>query len=598
MSGKRIPILLLVATGIPAIGFLVSYSIQSQLNSDLAAEGLPSYQEICAVSELLENNEIAAACTEFSNIVLLGQASVGAGVLGLFIPLVYLGGAAFAGTNRKRLASVFPPLVQISLFLLSVSVLAQGAILTYAAYIGEIYAIERVHYFIIGAIGLGAFVAAVKLIASSFNLRSKLETTVIGDILTKDNAHQIHLFVADIANKLKARAPDNIVIGLEPNFFATSASVKVFGKDKPLEGETLYVSAPLARLLSKYELTAVIGHELGHFRGEDTVYTLKFAPVYAGLGKALDVMRTADEEGASGLAKLPALAMLSFMFDTFSRSERQVGRERELMADKAGAEVSSREALASALLKITLYSSLWEQVRKDNIERLTSGKITGNLSKVFENTAKYDVEHHTIDEIIADVSERTIEHPTDTHPPLKKRVESLGLSVSDFTKDSLSVPSDNAITLFEEAEVIERRLTLLEHKLMVALGAVHLPDEEEAQVNYILRASYMLVAAMVAADGRILPEEIKLAERIGCQLFDDFDTVEFREYCDHHEDLPEADEVVEILNDVLSSEQKEEIFNYLSAITEADSDLSIEEATLLRKVASGFGLEKIHHDRE
>ena len=292
---------------------------------------------------------------------------------------MYLACAAFAGTNRKRLASVFPPLVKLSLFLLSVSVLVQGAILTYAAYIGEAYAIERVHYYIIGAVGLGALVAAVKLIASSFSLGKKLETTVIGDLLPKDTARQIHEFVADIAHKLKACVPDNIVIGLEPNFFATSASVKILGKEKPLEGETLYVSAPLARLLSKDELTAVIGHELGHFRGEDTVYTLKFAPVYTGLAKALDVMGTAEEEGASGLAKLPALAMLSFMFDTFSRSERHVGRERELMADKAGVEVSSTEALATALLKVTLYSGLWSDIRENNIKRLNSGKIAGNL---------------------------------------------------------------------------------------------------------------------------------------------------------------------------------------------------------------------------
>ena len=43
--------------------------------------------------------------------------------------------------------------------------------------------------------------------------------------------------------------------------------------------------------------------------------------------------------------------------------------------------------------------------------------------------------------------------------------------------------------LLEEAEAIERQLTILEHKIMVALGAVHLPDEEENEVNYLLRGN-------------------------------------------------------------------------------------------------------------
>jgi Zn-dependent protease with chaperone function len=60
-------------------------------------------------------------------------------------------------------------------------------------------------------------------------------------------------------------------------------------------------------------LTAVIALELAHFRGDDTVYSLKFAPVYRGLGAALEVIDCHEEEGASGLAKLPALAILSVM---------------------------------------------------------------------------------------------------------------------------------------------------------------------------------------------------------------------------------------------------------------------------------------------
>lgn len=119
------------------------------------------------------------------------------------------------------------------------------------------------------------------------------------------DAPELHGFVRDLANKLGSTPPKNIVVGLEPNFFVTNADVYSLVDRQLLNDETLFVSAPLSRLMTKDELAAVIGHELGHFRGEDTVYSMKFAPVYAGMARAIGAMEFGDEEGASGLAKLP-----------------------------------------------------------------------------------------------------------------------------------------------------------------------------------------------------------------------------------------------------------------------------------------------------
>ena len=44
---------------------------------------------------------------------------------------------------------------------------------------------------------------------------------------------------------------------------------------------------------------------------------------------------------------------------------------------------------------------------------------------------------------------------------------------------------------------------MFEHNLMVALGQVEAPEEDEKEQNYLLHATYCLAAAMVAADGKI-----------------------------------------------------------------------------------------------
>ena len=84
-------------------------------------------------------------------------------------------------------------------------VVLQGVILTYAAYIGESYAIGRVHFILIGAVGLGALFAAFSLLSASASLGKKLETRVSGKHLRPKDAPRLYAFVQALAERLGAR---------------------------------------------------------------------------------------------------------------------------------------------------------------------------------------------------------------------------------------------------------------------------------------------------------------------------------------------------------------------------------------------------------
>jgi Zn-dependent protease with chaperone function/tellurite resistance protein len=581
---------LLIGLAIPALGFAVAAWVISDVNADLAKEGLPTIQEICGLEAAQSQQEVREACAEFAPIGLLRTASVYAGLFGLVIPVLFWLGSLVAGKSRPRIAIVFPALVRISVVLLSLMVLAQGAILTYATYLGESYLVGRVHIFVIGAIGIGALVGAIGLISASASLGQKLQTQVIGKRLRQQDAPKLYAFVRSLAEKLRARPPENIIIGLDPNFFVTSADVALIGAGETLRGETLFVSAPLSRLLSQREFAAVIGHELGHFRGGDTEYSMKFAPVYAGLGSAINALASKEDEGAAALAKLPAISILSYMLEVFASNERTIGRDRELIADQAGAEASSPADLATALVKVSLYSGLWDHARSKNVERLNQGKIARNLSSVFQDITKYDVEHDSLEQIKAQVLEKRIAHPTDTHPPTSERLSALGVSPADISKSMLLIAESPAIELLEGHAAVEEELTLVEHKLMVALGLVSVPNEKEREENYVLRATYALAAAMVGADGRVAPEEIAIAEGIGSRLLEDFDSVEFREVCNNLHEVPDVQALSELLANVLEDEHKSLILRYLNAIAGADGEVSPEERSLLERISATLGV--------
>jgi Zn-dependent protease with chaperone function len=165
-----------------------------------------------------------------------------------------------------------------------------------------------VSYQVVIAVGLIAVFAALAMMRGAWVLTRRLITTVIGTELTTGSQPRMHAFIAAIAARIGTDPPDDVIAGLQPTFFVTTTEVRVLDRQRPCTGRTLHVSLPLMHLLSEQELAAIIGHELAHFKGRDSVYSRKFQPVYAGLVGAL--------VGVSGHAT-PAAAFLAFSCGVF-----------------------------------------------------------------------------------------------------------------------------------------------------------------------------------------------------------------------------------------------------------------------------------------
>ena len=596
LTGGLLKVLILAAA-IPAFGYGVGHWVMADMNAKLAADQLPSYQVICSNAQALADSDVRAFCDEFAPIALLRAASILAALVGVSIPLLYWLASIYAGADRNRIARIFPPLVRTSLLVLTLAVLVQGVILTYAVYVLEVHAFGRVHHVVIGLVGLGALAAAWKLFTVSFTFGRKLETHVVGTALRQEDEPGLFTFVANLARTLDARPPKNIVVGLEPTFYVTSCDINLIGQDCTLSGETLYLSAPLCRLMKLGEVSAIIGHELGHFRGDDTAYSLRFAPVYAGLGNAIGAVAESGR-GLMALARLPAVSMLTFMYDMFARNQAEISRVRELVADKAGISASSPMDLATSLVKVTLYSALWRAALEHNVARLSEGKITRNLSHMFQGFARYDVEHENLEDIMKSVLDQEISHPTDTHPTLGVRLVNAGVRPDQIGKEALIVPEDSAVNMIRGHTAIEEDLTALEHKFLVAMGFVPPPEGKKQETDYLLHATYHLAAAMVAADGRIEPEEIMVAEGIGGRIFESFDPIDFRECCNHPDELPDPVRTADYLTGTLSPDQKQTIMRYLNAIAAADGEVADSEFELLCRIADALGVERSRLSRE
>jgi heat shock protein HtpX len=168
--------------------------------------------------------------------------------------------------------------------------------------------------------------------------------------VTQAEAPELHAIVANLAQRAGLPMPRIAIIPEDtPNAFAT-------GRDP--EHAVVAVTEGIMRVLSRPELEAVIGHELGHVKHRDILIS-SLAAVLAQaimlLSRFAGFFGARDEEGRSNPVASIAIMILgpiaAFML------QMAVSRSREYMADEYSAHLTGRpDMLASALERLQNYN--------------------------------------------------------------------------------------------------------------------------------------------------------------------------------------------------------------------------------------------------
>lgn len=283
-------------------------------------------------------------------------------------------------------------------------------------------------------------------------------SNVQGKIVTEQDAPGLWQWINQLSAKVGATPPDNIIVGLTECFYVTSYPVNV-NDQQVVSGRTLYFPLIYAALLNREESSAVIGHELGHFTGEDTTYSLNFAPIYAGMERSIDVMienvNGADDYYAR-LIMSPSIYLGIFFIQQFDYAVNHWSRIREYAADQVGANASSPQAIASSLLRI---SAVNEQIDKQ-LGELYKGKLkTDDLLPIIIDSLREEGIPQA-----GQFLENEFSHPTDSHPTTRARLEALNQPVDQALLDNASRQVDgdyydNISDLFVDAKALSMELT-------------------------------------------------------------------------------------------------------------------------------------------
>ena len=569
---------------IPMAGYATYFWLNSIINEELLIVGVTG-REFCTTAfskTLIESglplSDWRSICDEISPIFLLGDVSLSTGVASALFLGVIIAASKWCGVNRERLVSTFSALVPFSLLFISIVTVVQGGILTYSLFLVQVELLGSWFPVVTLGIGLGALIVAASVIMATLSIKRKVTMSQMAVNADKNTYPKLWRFVEDVAEKVSAPVPANIAIGLEPTFYATTANVKVLSSGSELSGETLYVSLPLMRLFTANEFASVIGHELGHFKGTDVQYTIKFAPLYRALTKAVQ-----DAAESEKVAALPALSVLNLLLNKFSHSEREISRMREFEADIVGAKAASAKTLSAALVKVTAFSQMWSTLSYEVADSLDWGRPVTNMSKLYASKVAFDSDAEISTQVIRSNLQKTVSHPTDTHPTLSERLTRL-IGTDEVTPFDLGMLEESSIDLVENAEVLERELTTVQQKVFQVMGRSQFESKmpENSDTAYgIARLIQLSAAVMVCADGEVQPSEISDAETKGKELVSYFNCLEFREACLSPETLPSIDHVSKLAKEIFSDEALGQVKGFLISIAEADGEVSSEEQALI-----------------
>ena len=385
-------------------------------------------------------------CGTLKNYALLKKASLWTLLISLIILALVSGLFIVSYISQKVQYYSFVVAWNIAKTFSIAQVLVQGALLVSFLFYGPVLLFD--HYFpkLLLVIGAAAAYAAFKMIMALLK-KVNYPVPLKGRVLRADEAPMLYSEIKDICKQLNTQAPDNIVLGVEDNFFVTEHPVLV--GEVVYSGRTLFASILHLENLSKSESSSIFAHEMAHFSGQDTWYSKKTSPMLIRCGMYFDIL---DQH----FITLPVFFFLLVFRSLFEMSFSKISCEREKRADALAAKLFDGENLANALGKFVLYSNFRSKTEEKMFSKEDTIQGVNLLEKItsgFSSYLKTDDSHEELLNI-------SIPHPFDSHPPIAQRIKDVGVSLDleELKRKAVTKPRESWFTEIQDAREIRNHL--------------------------------------------------------------------------------------------------------------------------------------------
>ncbi|MEM1578101.1 MAG: zinc metalloprotease HtpX [Archaeoglobaceae archaeon] len=287
--------------------------------------------------------------------------------------------------------SLYTSMALLLLLIIGISAAVIYAIITYAGITVNFYA-------------LLVFIVAINI------LMYLISPYMINLTYGAKRSEDLQRVVDEVASRLKVKAPKAVIVRSPPNAFAYGNFIS---------GKFVAVSDSLMNMLTKDELSAVVGHEIGHHKHRDNLFMLFLGllpSVIFYLGYMLIHASLSNERRGAQLAIVGiAAVVISFIVQVLVLA---FSRLREYFADTEGVFAAGKDAMQRSLAKIHYFYFRYPSMR----EEIVNSKFRTLFIYAFvETTARPFVTRADIERLKKE-KVSPIQEFMSTHPPIPKRL--------------------------------------------------------------------------------------------------------------------------------------------------------------------------------
>lgn len=408
---------------------------------------LPS--SVCGNSDPKLANYRKGVCAAYSDVWQFQLASrltlwmLAAGALTL-LGVLMLGAVAFLNRHAQYLSFVLG--WRLLTLVSALEVIVQGALAVWLSYWLTAFFFQSYYPKLILLMGVLVALAVFSTVVNIFK-RPPRHTEIDGELLGAADAPALWAHIRDLAARLKTKAPDQIIAGIDSNFFVTQAPLTVAGQ--MVQGRSLYISLPLLGVMERDEADAVLAHELAHLRGGDTASSATLGPKLGQYDYYCQMMRSAG-------ATVPVFYLMQLYRVIFEFALKRESRAREFLADRTAAALVSARAIVQSLVKLAAYSNYRVQIEGKLFEHDQRHEESVGIARfVATGLAPYA----SSAEFLEAMKSANVPHPFDTHPSLQERMANVGHRLDEQAMGAVaaSVPAQSWLSDIQAAPAMEQR---------------------------------------------------------------------------------------------------------------------------------------------
>lgn len=238
--------------------------------------------------------------------------------------------------------------------------------------------------------------------------------------LTKDET--LFQDIQEVCHSLHIKPPDNIVLSFTADFYVTQRKINI--SQQVLKGRTLVFGIVFLKYLNRNEIKSILAHEMAHFTGKDTLFSIYIGYLYKnihGILRNFEQLYQEDELWFVCLSLYPISFILRKYLYLYTKLEKKVSRDREKRADYIASILYGKKTFKNALTKLS------------NIQDYFGVRFEDDFVKAYEENLLFKNYFIFFDECIKEINydlsdTNRLKHPTkelDEHYCFSERINYL-----------------------------------------------------------------------------------------------------------------------------------------------------------------------------